>query len=207
MRWLRGISLGVALALATATGALAQAAAPAAEAQGWSGKATLSEAADPKAKPQTSEGTVEWTTGADAQGKPTLIGSAKFPDQKLEMDLVIATNPDEKVQASHLFDVRFVLGEGFAGQSVTAVPGIALRNDLKGQGMPLVGASVPAGDNSFLFALSADKADLSRNMALLGGRDFLDVGAVFGNGHHAVLTLELGGARAAFADFAAKALQ
>lgn len=201
MRWLQGMIVGVALTLAAGSGVSA------AMAQAWSGTATLSEAADPKSKPQIFEGTVEWKTGVDAQGKATLLGNANFPTQGLAMNVVIAPNPDASVPASHLFDIRFDLGTAFTGQSVTDIPGLALKNDAGAQGTPLVGASVKAGDNGFLFALSAAPADLARNMALLGDRDYLDMGVVYGNGHRAVLTLGLGEARAAFADFAAKALK
>lgn len=200
MRWLRGMIAGVVLGLGLATGGLA------AGAETWDGKALLRDSPVGDAKPTMADGTVSWTTGADASGAVTLIGTATFPTRGLGLKLTIAANPDKSIPASHLLDLQFQAGAEFAGKSIADVSAVALKNDDGATGVKLIGAAVRVADNSFLVALRNAAADLSRNMALLGDRDFMDIGIVDAAGNRFVVTLALGGARAAFADFAAAGL-
>ena len=200
MRWLQGVVAGVLLGLGLGSGAMAQSA-------NWDAKAILLDAAVGDAKPTTVDGTVSWTTGTDAAGGKTLVGTAQFPGRTLGIALTLAANPDKSIPASHLIEVKFTVGAQFTGKVVTDVAAVALKKDMMGQGTRLFGASVPTGDNSFLFALSNAAADLPRNMTLLGESDFMDLGIVDDAGHRTVVTLGLGEARAAFAEFAAAALK
>lgn len=201
MRWLRGMITGVVLGLGLATGGFAVGA------ETWDAKAVLQDAPVGDTKPQTADGTVTWTTGIDASGAPTLIGAAQFPARALGIELTIAANPDKSIPASHLFDLRFQVGAEFAGKSIADVSAVALKNEEGAAGVKLIGAVVRVADNSFLVALSNAAADLSRNMALLGDRDFMDIGIVDATGNRFVATLGLGEARAAFASFAAAGLK
>ena len=202
MRWLGGMIAGVVLGLGLGTGVLAGAGDAA-----WDSKALLLDAPAGDSKPVPVDGTVTWKTGTDAKGGATLIGTAQFPARTLGMTVTIAANPDKSVPASHLVDLRFEVGAQFGGASIVDLAAIALKNDEMGQGTQLVGASVRVADNSFLFALSATAADLAKNMALLGDRDFIDLGIVDDKGRRTVVTLGLGEARAAFAEFAAAGLK
>lgn len=201
MRWLGGMIAGLVLGLSFATGGSAVGA------ETWEAKAVLQDAPVGDAKPQMADGTVAWTTGADASGAATLIGTATFPARGLELKLTIAANPDKSIPASHLLDLQFEAGAEFAGKSIADVSAVALKNEDGATGVKLIGAVARVTDNSFLVALSNAAADLSRNMALLGDRDFMDIGIVDAAGQRFVVTLALGGARAAFADFAAAGLK
>lgn len=201
MRWFAGLVAGVVLVTGLGAGGMAVAA------ENWNGTAVLRDAPAGDAKPQTYDGTVTWTTGTDASGAQTMVGTAQFASQSLGVELTIGANPDASIPASHLVDLRFQPGAGFAGKSIADVSALALKNEEAMAGVKLAGAIVKVAENAFLMALSNGKEDLSRNMALLGDRDFLDIGIVDGTGKRFVVTLGLGGARAAFAAFAAAGLK
>ncbi|WP_035871425.1 hypothetical protein [Cucumibacter marinus] len=137
-------------------------------------------------------GTVEWTRDVDELGEPVIRGVASIPARNLTVDLLIRKNSDDALPASHLMEINFNVQESFVGGGIASLPGVLLKDQELAQGKPLVGASARVFDNSFLFALSADQADETRNLELLSGQEWVDLPLVYSTGRRAIITLEKG---------------
>lgn len=173
----------------------------------WGGKAMLLEGPSQGDATERFNGSVEWRTGRDANGAMTLVGTIRIPPRALGIDFAIGPNTDDSLPASHIVEVRFLLGHRFPATAITAMPGIMFKDQWNSRGTPLAGASARVADDTFLFALASTDADLARNMTLLGERSFIDIAMVYADGKRGIVTVGLGGAKAAFAAFSAAALK
>ena len=135
-------------------------------------------------------GTIEWTEGVDELGTPTLVGRANIPARNLGVDLTIRKNADPSLPASHLMEVDFDVNDTFIGGTISALPGVLLKDAELVPGTPLVGASARVVGNSFLFALSASPTDAETNRDLLENRKWMDLAVIYGTGRNAIITLE-----------------
>lgn len=141
--------------------------------------------------PAPFSGSVAWTREVDELGLPVIRARADIPARNLTVDVLIRKNSDETLPASHLIEIDFSVLDSFVG-NVASLPGVLLKDEELAQGRPLVGASARVFDNSFLFALSAEPADLEANRALLRNQAWLDLPMVYSTGRRAILTLEKG---------------
>jgi len=135
-------------------------------------------------------GTIEWSEGVDELGTPTLVGRANIPARNLGVDLTIRKNADPSLPASHLMEVDFDVNDTFIGGTISALPGVLLKDAELVPGTPLVGASARVVGNSFLFALSASPTDAETNRDLLENRKWMDLAVIYGTGRNAIITLE-----------------
>jgi hypothetical protein len=135
-------------------------------------------------------GTVEWSEGTDEIGGPTLIGRASIPARNLGVSLTIRRNNDPVLPASHLMEISFDVPDTFIGGSVATLAGVLLKDQELVPGTALTGAAARVVGNSFLFALSANEADVAANTRLLDQRRWIDLAVVYGTGRNAILTLE-----------------
>lgn len=142
--------------------------------------------------PAPFSGSVEWSREVDELGLPVIRARADIPARNLTVDLLIRKNSDEALPASHLMEINFSVLESFVGGGIASLPGVLLKDEELAQGRPLVGASARVFDNSFLFALSAEPADLTANTALLRDQAWVDLPMVYSTGRRAILTLEKG---------------
>jgi hypothetical protein len=135
-------------------------------------------------------GTIEWSRGTDELGQPTLVGEANIPARNFGVRVLLRKNGDPSLPASHLMEIDFSVTESFIGGGVSALPGVLLKDQELVQGSPLAGASARVVGNSFLFALSAADADVTRNVGLLRDRKWMDLAMIYSTGKRAIITLE-----------------
>jgi len=142
--------------------------------------------------PAPFSGSVAWSREVDELGLPVIRARADIPARNLTVDLLIRKNSDEALPASHLMEINFSVLDSFVGGGIASLPGVLLKDEELAQGRPLVGASARVFDNSFLFALSAEPADLAANTTLLHDQAWVDLPMVYSTGRRAILTLEKG---------------
>lgn len=132
-------------------------------------------------------GTVEWSPSKDTEGHTTLSATASVPDGKLAANLVLAPNEDATLPTSHLFQLVFVVGEGFPGGNVAQLIGILSADDPAKQGTAIAGASAKIVDNQFLFAPATAEAAAKH----LSDGKFMNIAVVYASGQRAILSLGL----------------
>ena len=106
--------------------------------------------------------------------------------------LTIHKNNDNTLPASHLIEVVINTTAAFPGKSVSGIPRLVLKPSEDARGQPLIGATAKVQDGLFWIALSALKADVDSNLALLRDRDWIDLPLVYETGQRAILTFEKG---------------
>ena len=151
--------------------------------------------ADPMGKRYS--GSASWrseTVKDGAYGVPASVIRADIdiPDRKLKLTIQLRRNNDPSMPASHLAELTFKLGDGFAGGGISNVPGILMKTDEKSRGTPLAGLAVKVTEGSFLVGLSNVESDRERNEQLLASREWLDIPFVYMNQRRGILAIAKG---------------
>jgi hypothetical protein len=89
-------------------------------------------------------------------------------------------------------EIAFTLPHEFPHLDISNVPGILMKYDDDGNGVPLNGMGYKAENNLFLIRLSSLDGDMRRNVELLRARFWFDIPIVYGDGSRAILALEKG---------------
>ena len=142
--------------------------------------------------PAPFSGSVEWSRDVDELGIPVIKATARIPARNLTVEMLFRKNSDAALPASHLIEIDFSVLDSFVGGGIANLPGVMFKNVELAQGTPLAGASARVFDNQFLFALSADSADLATNNTLMRDQAWVDLLIVYSTGRRAILTLEKG---------------
>jgi hypothetical protein len=121
-----------------------------------------------------------------------LRGDIEIPERKMTVKLSLRRNADNKLPASHTFEVVFVLPPNFPHRSVQSVPGLLMKKSEQTRGVPLSGLAVQVTSGFFLIGLSAVETDMQRNIALLKGGPWFDVPIIYSDGIRAILAVEKG---------------
>lgn len=114
------------------------------------------------------------------------------PERGMTIRFSLHKNEDDTLPASHLIEVTVDTPGDFPGDGVNEVPRLVLKPNEESQGQSLVGAAAKVADGFFWIALSANSNDIASNLALLRGRNWIDLPFVYGNGQRAILTFEKG---------------
>lgn len=141
-------------------------------------------------------GSVDWVLADDAEAingvEKVIRGTVAIPDKDLRLVVTIRRNLDQALPASHLIELVFDAGDGFANEGVANIPGIFMKATPRSTGQPLVGAVVPVMDGYFLVGLSESDLDQARNVSEMQTRDFIDIPIAYKDGGRAVLSLAKG---------------
>lgn len=141
-------------------------------------------------------GSVDWVLAEDAEAingvEKVIRGTVAIPDKDLRLVVTIRRNLDQALPASHLIELVFDAGDGFANEGVANIPGIFMKATPRSTGQPLVGAVVPVMDGYFLVGLSESDLDQARNVSEMQTRDFIDIPIAYKDGGRAVLSLAKG---------------
>lgn len=101
-------------------------------------------------------------------------------------------NTDKALPASHTIEIMFTLPMDFSEGGIGNVPGVLMKQNEGGRGVPLAGLAVKVTNGYFLIGLSAVKKDTQRNLQLLAERDWFDIPIVYSSGKRAILAIEKG---------------
>ncbi len=150
-------------------------------------------------------GSVNWqlVDDTDAVGgvAKAIRGDVDVPERDLKLSLTIRRNNDQALPASHIIEIVFQTGPGFAHEGIASIPGLLMKATPRSTGQALVGAVVPVMDNYFLVGLSESEIDRDRNVSEMTARDFIDIPITYKDGGRAVLSLAKGDAgKRAFED-------
>jgi hypothetical protein len=151
-------------------------------------------------------GTAVWQTlkvAPDPLKKAEVVVRAdiEIPQQKIAVRFLLRRNDDRRLQASPTFEIGFTLPKNFPHGSVTAIPGLLMKQSDGARGVPLKGVATKVLTNFFFLNLSSVDADAKGNIELLNEQFWFDVPIIYSDGTRAIVTFEKGtsGSRA-FAD-------
>ncbi|WP_304610561.1 hypothetical protein [Oryzibacter oryziterrae] len=116
----------------------------------------------------------------------------EVPDLKLKLKLSIHKNDDQALPASHIVELNFDIPTSFPGRSIDMTPGMIAKQTEDARGDPVIGAVAKVSDNIYWLALSGLDQDISRNVALMKDREWIDIPIRYGNRRRAILTFEKG---------------
>jgi hypothetical protein len=140
-------------------------------------------------------GTIVWhtdtITSAGAPDEIYVLADVDIPN-KFKLTMTLRRNTDKSLPASHVIELAFVPVPGFAGGSISRVPGLLTKLDEQTPGSPLAGLSVKVTDNVFLIGLSNVDADRQRNLQRLKERPWLEIPVVDAGQHRSILAIEKG---------------
>jgi S1-C subfamily serine protease len=139
-------------------------------------------------------GTVVWRTGsitADAgpDRDKTIRASVRIPG-RLNLSLTLRRNLNKQIAAGHIVDV--ITSSDPPAGGVQTVPGILVKDGPDEHGTPLIGRPVKQAPGLFAVHLSADSADMSRNLDLLQQRARMAIALVYNDGRRAILVVKKG---------------
>ncbi|HZT24768.1 MAG TPA: hypothetical protein VFA57_03590 [Pseudolabrys sp.] len=116
----------------------------------------------------------------------------EIPERHMRMTWSLRRNTDKALPASHTIEIQFTLPADFPEGGIGNVPGVLMKGEESGRGVPLTGLAVKVTNGYFLIGLSAIDIDVQRNIEMLKNRDWLDIPMVYTSGKRAILTLEKG---------------
>ncbi len=136
-------------------------------------------------------GAVDWQL-LPPRGKngPTVVGDIRIAGRPIGLSLLFYRNDDPAVAASHVIDLIFQPPPDSGG--IEQAPGILMKPAEQLKGQPLTASSVKLTTNQFVIRLSNAPADLSKNLALLRDRPWIDIPIVYGNKQRAIIAVEKG---------------
>ncbi len=115
-----------------------------------------------------------------------------IPERHMRMSWSMRRNTDKALPASHTIEIQFALPADFPEGGIGNVPGILMKPDETGRGVPLAGLAVKVTNGYFLIGLSAVDIDVQRNIEMLKNRDWLDIPLVYTSGKRGILSIEKG---------------
>ena len=116
----------------------------------------------------------------------------EIPERHMRMTWSLRRNTDKALPASHTIEIQFTLPADFDQGGIGNVPGVLMKSEEQGRGVPLAGLAVKVTNGYFLIGLSATEVDVQRNIEMLKQRDWLDIPIVYTSGKRAILALEKG---------------
>jgi hypothetical protein len=116
----------------------------------------------------------------------------EIPERHMRMTLSLRRNTDKALPASHTIEIQFTLPADFPEGGIGNVPGVLMKSNESGRGVPLAGLAVKVTNGYFLIGLSAVQVDRERNIEMLKNRDWFDVPIVYTSGKRAILAMEKG---------------
>ena len=135
---------------------------------------------------------VTWTYEPKGIDGPEVVAHIDVPDRGLKIKLTLRRNTDQTLPASHVVEVVVDAPASFPGKGIRDVPRLVMKPGEDARGQPLIGASAKVADGFFWIALSGVEADVTANLGLLKGREWIDLPLVYENGQRAILTFEKG---------------
>ncbi|HZQ13575.1 MAG TPA: hypothetical protein VFB31_12275 [Pseudolabrys sp.] len=115
-----------------------------------------------------------------------------IPERHVRMTWSLRRNADKALPASHTIEIQFTLPADFDQGGIGNIPGVLIKGEESGRGVPLAGLAVKVTNGYFLIGLSAVEVDLQRNIEMLKQRDWLDIPIVYTSGKRAILSFEKG---------------
>jgi hypothetical protein len=144
----------------------------------------------------THVGRAIWQTSSDASASadsgPVLSIDVEIPQKDLALKISLQRGTDGGAVISHFVEFRFTGPNQSPSDAVVDVVGILMKNDELSRGIELVGKIVNVHPGVFLMGLSGAEADVSRNLALLRDRPWLDIPIVLKGGSRSILAIEKG---------------
>jgi hypothetical protein len=116
----------------------------------------------------------------------------EIPERRVRMTWSLRRNTDKALPASHTIEIQFALPADFAEGGIGNIPGVLMKSDESGRGVPLAGLAVKVTNGYFLIGLSATEVDIQRNIEMLKQRDWFDIPVVYTSGKRAILAFEKG---------------
>jgi hypothetical protein len=161
------------------------------------GKAVLHEevansTGDPSTAATSLKAAVAWRYVENGASGPAIEADLQVPERRLKITVTIHKNSDASLPASHLVEIKFDTPADLPGKGVEKLTSIFLKPTEERPGRPLVGAGVKVADGFFWIALSAADSDVSTNLALLRGGDWIDLPFTYATGQRAILTFQKG---------------
>jgi len=146
---------------------------------------------------QRFSGSVLWRTEhvTPRSGQPAELAIRAYvevPERKLAMTWSLRSNTDKSLPATHVVEITFKLPPNFPPGGISRVPGILAKAAEQIRGTPLAGLAVNVRAGSFLIGLSSSDADKTRNLELLGAREWFDIAIIYSNNRRAILAFEKG---------------
>ena len=145
----------------------------------------------------TDRGNVVWSlvregaTEGDA-AVPAIRAALDMPSRELKATITLRRNTDKALTASHLVEVNFQPAPGFSGNNVDEVLALRMRPDERTQGEQLSAVPAKVGPGYFFVALESLPKARERNVSLLRGGKWLDIGVEYATGRRALVSLEKG---------------
>ncbi len=142
-------------------------------------------------------GSAIWRTETVSPGSglaPELAVRAdvEIPERHMRMTWSLRRNTDKALPASHTIEIQFSLPSDFSEGGIGNVPGVLMKDNENGRGVPLAGLAVKVTNGYFLIGLSSVQVDKERNIEMLKNRDWFDVPIVYTSGKRAILAMEKG---------------
>jgi hypothetical protein len=128
-----------------------------------------------------------------------------IPERQMSVRLVMRRNDDKTLKASHTVEVVFSLQPGFVHGGIGNIPGLMVKQGETTRGVALNGVVVKVQPGFFLVGLSANDAEMKRNVQFLKERQWFDIPVVYADGKRALIAIDKGksGARVFDEAFAA----
>jgi hypothetical protein len=140
--------------------------------------------------------TVNWRFEDDVTYGPEIRADLQVPERQMTLHLVIRSNTDPTLPASHIVEMEIDTPPDFPGKSIRGVPRLVLKSSENDAGEPLIGAAVTISGGYFWIALSAADTHLARNLQLLKEGSWIDLPLIYESGQTAVLSFAKGTAGA-----------
>jgi hypothetical protein len=128
-------------------------------------------------------GQVKWSAQPLKLGsqEQMVVGDVTIADKSMTLQILVKRNLDKVLPASHTIEITVNSTE--KGIKIGAMPGVLAKNSEHIRGQAVVAQGVKITDTVYLIGLSANDADIGRNVQLL--KDW-----AYDNRKRAILTLE-----------------
>src|SRR5262245_30143395 len=142
-------------------------------------------------------GSAVWRTETVAPGTGQATDVAvrcdvEIPERGLALTMMIRSNRDQALPASHTVEITFNLSAAFPFGGISNVPGMLMKQAEQTRGAPLSGLAVKGTSGFFLLGLSSVATEKERNIQLLKERAWFDIPIVYNNGRRAIIAVEKG---------------